>query len=83
MRKPATRERVESSADRLRAPGVKLEGPVDSGADYKLYELLSQTHGDAAHPEYNACLRQLVSFKRAMENLLWAREQTVDQGAGV
>lgn len=74
---------VQIGSARLRSAGVKLEGPVDPDADYRLYELLSQTHGDSAHAEYNAYLRQLVSFERAMENLLWAREQTVAQGAGV
>lgn len=74
---------VQIGSGRLRSAGVKLEGAVDPDADHKLYELLSQTHGDAAHAEYNTYLRQLVSFERALENLLWAREQTVDQGAGV
>ena len=37
--------------------------------EIRLYRLLQPIHGDAAHSQYNALLRRLVSFERA----LWLR----------
>ncbi|HET8797126.1 MAG TPA: hypothetical protein VFO89_05555 [Thermoanaerobaculia bacterium] len=31
----------------------------------RLYERLAEIHGDAAHSQYNALIRRLVSFERA------------------
>lgn len=36
-------------------------------ADRRLYQLLSASHGNGAHSQYNALIRQLVSFERALE----------------
>jgi len=36
-------------------------------ADHRLYALLSREHGKSAHGRYNALLRELVSFERALE----------------
>jgi hypothetical protein len=36
-------------------------------ADHRLYALLSREHGNDAHRRYNALLRELVSFERALE----------------
>jgi hypothetical protein len=35
--------------------------------EIRLYELLSETEGNAAHGRYNALIRRLVSFERAAE----------------
>jgi hypothetical protein len=35
-------------------------------ADHRLYALLSREHGNDAHRRYNALLRELVSFERAL-----------------
>ena len=35
--------------------------------EHKLYELLAAEDSDAAHSRYNALIRQLVSFERALE----------------
>jgi hypothetical protein len=66
----AGRESVESllvqiSSTRLRELG--LDVPTATDPDLRLYALLQQTHGDDAHSQYNALVRQLVSFQRALE----------------
>jgi hypothetical protein len=35
--------------------------------EHRLYELLAADDSDAAHSRYNALIRQLVSFERALE----------------
>jgi hypothetical protein len=35
--------------------------------EIRLYELLAETEGNAAHGRYNALIRRLVSFERAAE----------------
>ena len=45
--------------------------PADAlGADRRLYRLLAAQHGNEAHSRYNALIRQLVSFERALEQRL-------------
>jgi hypothetical protein len=44
--------------------GIELSSPVSS-PEHKLYLLLAQEKGDAAHSAYNALIRRLVSFERA------------------
>ncbi len=58
---------VRIGAINLRARG--LDVPRTSGADspeHQLYALLEQAHGNAAHSRYNALIRRLVSFERAL-----------------
>jgi hypothetical protein len=67
------RETIESlliqiGATRLRRSGVGVEKNVNPDADYKLYELLGKLNGRRAYSQYNAWIRQLVSFERALEN---------------
>lgn len=73
---------VQVASFRLRRAGLPLPGPIDPDADYKLFELLREMHGESALSQYNAWIRQLVSFERALEHRR-RREQTVDRGAGV
>jgi hypothetical protein len=58
---------VRVGADKLRAGG--LDVPATSAADspeHQLYALLVRAHGRAAHSRYNAMIRRLVSFERAL-----------------
>ena len=58
---------VSIAAPRLRMLGVAVpEGTIPS-PEARLYRLLQQTHGDAAHSQYNALIRRLVSYERAAE----------------
>ena len=52
---------------RLSAAGVDVPHvPVDD-PEIRLYELLALDDPDAAHGRYNALVRQLTSFERAIE----------------
>jgi hypothetical protein len=57
---------VAIGATRLRALG--FEAPLGpSNPEHRLYEHLAQREGLNAHSAYNALVRRLVSFERAME----------------
>lgn len=56
---------VAIGAPRLRRLGITVSD-VPS-AEHRLYELLARTDPDSAHGRYNALLRRLTSFVRAME----------------
>ena len=53
-------------APRLRSLGFDVPDTPHYPED-RLYAKLSETSGDAAHSQYNALIRRLVSFERAME----------------
>lgn len=53
-------------APRLRLLGVPVPDADVAEPEHQLYALLAREHGDAAHARYNALLRRLVSFERAM-----------------
>jgi hypothetical protein len=55
---------VSIGAPRLRQLGFSIESPFPA-PEQRLYRLLSEQHGDAAHARYNALVRRLVSFERA------------------
>jgi hypothetical protein len=57
---------VSIGASRLRRAGVALDDPF-ADPEHRLYQLLARTEGDAAHGRYNALVRRLVSFERAVE----------------
>jgi hypothetical protein len=57
---------VSIGAPRLRRLGFDIERPFSS-AEHRLYELLAQETSDRAHSRYNALIRRLVSFERALE----------------
>lgn len=46
--------------------GVPETGPVDP--ELSLYKLLAESDADSAHGRYNALIRLLVSFERAVES---------------
>lgn len=54
-------------APRLRRLGFDIADTPDFPED-RLYAMLSDTHGDGAHSQYNALIRLLVSFERAAEH---------------
>lgn len=56
---------VSIGAPRLGQLGVSVANPIPSG-EHRLYALLSRTDPDSAHSRYNALIRRLVSFERAL-----------------
>jgi len=60
---------VKIASPRLRRCGmaVDLTDAEALAADHELYALLGNEHGREAHSRYNALLRELVSFERALE----------------
>ena len=57
---------VSIGARRLQRLGIVVPHPFPS-PERRLYAMLQQTEGDAAHARYNALIRRLVSYERAAE----------------
>lgn len=57
---------VSIGAPRLRAAGLKVPRAIRN-AEHRLYDFLASRHGNDAHSQYNALIRRLVSFERALE----------------
>lgn len=55
---------VSIGAPRLRSVGVAVPAPT-ADPELRLYRLLAEHHGNAAHGRYNSLVRRLVSFQRA------------------
>lgn len=68
-RETVASEIVKIGSPRLRRCGIEVDVTDEQAlnADRRLYAILSATHGNAAHSQYNAWIRQLVSFERALE----------------
>lgn len=58
---------VAIGAPRLRRAGLDVPETAVDDPEHRLYELLAADDSDAAHSRYNALIRQLVSFERALE----------------
>ncbi len=56
---------VAIGGPRLRRLGIPV--PDVEAPEHRLYDLLAQRDSDAAHSQYNALIRRLVSFERALE----------------
>lgn len=56
---------VAIGAPRLQQLGVHVPATPDA-PERRLYTLLAREHGDGAHSQYNALVRRLVSFERAL-----------------
>ena len=56
---------VSIGAPRLTRLGVRVPAPIPS-PEHALYDLLRQSGADSAHSRYNALVRRLVSFERAV-----------------
>ena len=57
---------VAIGAPRLRRLGIDVPH-AEGNPELRLYRLLVSEHGRAAHGRYNALVRRLVSFERALE----------------
>jgi hypothetical protein len=57
---------VAIGAPRLRSLGLEVPEDLPSNPEHRLYDLLSDSEPDSAHSKYNALIRRLVSFERAM-----------------
>lgn len=58
---------VSIGAPRLRRLGIPVPGHVISSPELRLYQKLWLSDPDGAHSRYNALVRRLVSFERALE----------------
>jgi len=56
---------VSIGSPKLRSLGVDV-GPAFEDPEHRLYALLGREHGNNAHGQYNALVRQLVSYERAL-----------------
>ena len=54
-------------APRLRRLGLDIPERDASLAEHELYQLFARSNPDSAHSRYNALIRRLVSFERALE----------------
>ena len=57
---------VAIGAPRLRSLGLEVPENLPTNPEHRLYDLLSDSEPDSAHSKYNALIRRLVSFERAM-----------------
>ena len=58
---------VAIGAPRLRRAGIPVPEAGFDDPEHRLYLLLARDGSDAAHARYNALVRTLVSFERALE----------------
>ncbi|HEY4426072.1 MAG TPA: hypothetical protein VGN10_17815 [Pyrinomonadaceae bacterium] len=57
---------VAIGAPKLRSLGLEVPENLPSTPEHRLYDLLADSDPDSAHSKYNALIRRLVSFERAM-----------------
>jgi hypothetical protein len=57
---------VSIGAERMRRAGLAVPSAIAS-PEHALYEALQREDSDSAHSRYNALIRRLVSFERALE----------------
>ncbi len=57
---------VAIGAPNLRSLGLAVPPHSISNPEHRLYLTLGETFGTAAHSQYNALVRRLVSFERAL-----------------
>ena len=57
---------VAIGAPKLRSLGLEVPEDLPSTPEHRLYDLLSDSDPDSAHSKYNALIRRLVSFERAL-----------------
>lgn len=67
---------VAIGAPRLRTLGIELPFAFPECPEHELYFQLGKRHGVDAHSRYNALMRRLVSFERALDGRL-RRERAV------
>lgn len=54
-------------APRLRQLGLEVPAATATIPEHQLYRILTRRDPDSAHSRYNALIRRLVSFERALE----------------
>ena len=69
---------VAIGAPKLRSLGLEVPENLPSNPEHRLYDLLSENEPDSAHSKYNALIRRLVSFERAL-----ARFRSSDRVTGL
>jgi len=57
---------VAIGAPKLRSLGLDIPQQLPSNPEHRLYDLLAASEPDSAHSRYNALIRRLVSFERAL-----------------
>ena len=57
---------VAIGAPKLRSLGLDVPGSLPANPEHRLYDVLSAADPDSAHSKYNAFIRKLVSFQRAI-----------------
>ena len=57
---------VASFATRLRREGIPVPEHAVGDPEHRLYQLLAREDPDSAHGRYNALVRRMVSFARAL-----------------
>ena len=57
---------VQIGRPRLLAAGIRVPKSIQANPEHRLYELLVKDDPDSAHSRYNALIRRLVSFERAL-----------------
>ncbi len=58
---------VSIGAPRLRQSGLAIPATTFPTPEHRLYALLAAEDSDSAHSRYNALIRRLVSYERAVE----------------
>lgn len=58
---------VSIGSPRLRRLGMRVPDLIYPSPEHRLYDKLKTVNPDAAHSQYNAWIRRLVSFERASE----------------
>lgn len=56
---------VSIGAPRLERAGIRIPSPM-AAAEHRLYRCLALDDPDSAHSRYNALIRRLVSYERAL-----------------
>ena len=57
---------VSVGAPKLRSLGIDVPDPLPTNPEHRLYDVLANENPDSAHSKYNALIRKLVSFERAI-----------------
>jgi hypothetical protein len=66
---------VAIGASRLRGLGLPVPNTVPADAELRLYEALGAQGLPDPYSGYNALIRELVSFERALEHRVYARRR--------
>ena len=68
---------IAAGRPRLLNLGFSLPYQFPESPELVLYRKLEKAHGNAAHSQYNALIRRLVSFMRALEGRQFRENSTM------